>query len=573
MKRAPRWKSRTARVIIYGVLPCLLGLGAAYYLRWSGSVWLAISGILWPIILTSASLAILIRLAFSPYDDRLIATSAWLTLLVTWFYVPMWASAVQVQHTTALIDRDGHVRLASDVARQPGYDVWLLTDNPRIRIVHNTSGTVATNSLLLNYRYAEPYIATRRHQDDLLDPISNAAIAILQEEAKRPRASRIALIDDEGARKVVLEKICRAAVGAQSACPLKMTLIPQNEATALGATWSKFYSEKEAVQEKHAPTLMRLLTQSDAPLVDRDQVFAALLECADSISQISQVAQKPYWLTDDQLAELITRIMASPGSGNEAAAIVAKVVRLKSEQRRALRAKAIDEASIESLLDHAVALRITDSELAQLAPRMREAFSSGPGVAVRALELFGERLPSETQQDAIRGIVNAKASYALMALTSLNFSAELRDDLMQKVLADADYGDFTQAKLSKEKVQGMFTPNEMRALIEMAVKRSEDSEKWMNFTLGSLAISEMTPSERRSLLTGLLFKSPRAALEFVSENRRHLEQDEVNEVTRDYTRTIAADLCLHLSHRNANRRIEYFSEAQLQILRDCAEAK
>ncbi len=574
MKRAPRWQSRTVRAIIYGALPCLLGLGAACYLRWSGSVWLAISGSFWPIILTSASLAILIRLAFSPYDDRLIATSAWLTLLVTWFYVPMWASAVQVQHTAALIDRDGHVRLASDVARQPGYDVWLLTNNPRIRIVHNTSGVVATNSLILNYRYAEPYIATRRDQDNLLDPISNAANAILQEEAKRPRASRIALIDDEAARKVVLEKICQAAAtGAQSACPIKMTLIPQSEATALGATWSKFYSEKEAVQEKHAPTLMRLLTQSDAPLVDRDQVFAALLECADSISQISQVAQKPYWLTDDQLAELITRIMASPEGGNEAAAIVAKVVRLKSEQRRALRAKAIDEASIAALLDHAIALRITDSELVQLASRMRETFSSSPGVAVRALELFGERLPSETQQDAIRGIVKAKASYALTALTNLNFSAELREELMQKVLADADYGDFAQAKLSKDKVQGMFTPKEMRALIEMAVRRSEDSEKWMNFTLGSLAISEMTPSERRSLLTGLLFKSPRAALEFVSENRRYLEQEEINEVTRDYTRTIAADLCLHLSHRNANRRIEYFSEEQLQILRDCADAK
>ncbi len=573
MKRAPRWQSRTARAIVYGALPCLIGLGAAYYLRWSGSVWLAITGSLWPIVLTCASLAILIRLAFSPYDDRMIATSAWLTLLVTWFFVPMWASAIQVPHAAALIDRDGRVRLASEVARLPGYGVWLLTNNPRIRIVHNTSGTVATNSLLLNYRYAEPYIASRRHQDDLLDPISSAATAILQEEVKRPRASRIALLDDEAARKVVLEKICRAATGSQMACPIKMTLVPQNEATAVGATWSKFYSEKEAVQEKHAPTLMRLLTQSDAPLVDRDQVFAALLECADSISQISQVAQKPYWLTDDQLAELITRIMASSESGNEAAAIVAKVVRLKSEQRRALRAKAIDEASIAALLDHAVALRITDSELAKLASRMRSAFSASPGVAVRALELFGERLPPQSQQDAVRDIVKAKASFALMALAHLNFSAELRDELMKKVLTDADYGDFAQAKLSKENVQGMFTPKEMRALIEMAVKRSEDSEKWMNFTLGSLAISEMTPSERRSLLTGLLFKSPRAALEFVSENRRYLEQEEVNEVTRDYTRTIAADLCLHLSHRNANRRMEYFSEAQLQILRDCAGTK
>jgi hypothetical protein len=550
-----------------------LGLGAAYYLRWSGSVWLAIAGTFWPIFLTCTSVAILIRLVFSPYDDRMIATSAWLTLLVTWFYVPMWVSAIQVPHAAALIDSGGRVRLASEVARLPGYEVWLLTNNPHIRIVRNTSGTVVTNFLHLNYSYAEPYIATRPHQDDLLDPISSAATAILQEEAKRPRASRIALLDDDSARKRVLEKICRTAVGDQAACPIKMSLIPQNEATAIGATWSKFYSEKEAVQEKHAPTLMRLLTQSDAPLVDRDQVFAALLECADSISQISQVAQKPYWLTDDQLAELLGRIMASPESGNEAAAIVAKVVRLKSEQRSKLRAKAIDEATIAVLLDHAVAMRITDAEIAQLALRMRAAFSTNPGDAVRALELFGERLPSETQQDAVSEIVKAKASYALMALAHLNFSTELRDDLMKKVLADADYGDFSQAKLSKEKVQGMFTPKEMRALIEMAVKRSEDSEKWMNFTLGSLAISEMTPAERRSLLTGLLFKSPRAALEFVSENRRYLEQEEVNEVTRDYTRTIAADLCLHLSHRNANRRIEYFSEDQLQILRDCAQAK
>jgi hypothetical protein len=71
----------------------------------------------------------------------------------------------------------------------------------------------------------------------------------------------------------------------------------------------------------------------------------------------------------------------------------------------------------------------------------------------------------------------------------------------------------------------------------------------------------------------VLFKSPKAALEFVSENRRYLEPAEVNEVTRDYTRTITTDLCLHLSHRNKIRKMEYFSEAQLRIFRDCAETK
>jgi hypothetical protein len=47
----------------------------------------------------------------------------------------------------------------------------------------------------------------------------------------------------------------------------------------------------------------------------------------------------------------------------------------------------------------------------------------------------------------------------------------------------------------------------------------------------------------------------------------------VNEVTRDYTRTIPTDQCLHLSHRNKNRKMEYFSDAQLQIFRDCAQSK
>jgi uncharacterized protein YceH (UPF0502 family) len=83
----------------------------------------------------------------------------------------------------------------------------------------------------------------------------------------------------------------------------------------------------------------------------------------------------------------------------------------------------------------------------------------------------------------------------------------------------------------------------------------------------------MTPAEQQSLLTELLFRSPKTAFEFVSENRRYLEPADVNEVTRDYTRTITTEFCLHLSHRNSNRKMEYFSEAQLQIFRDCAGSK
>lgn len=570
MKHPSKGQSRLSRAIVFGLLPCLLGLGAAQYLRWSDAVWLTVANWFWPIILSSISAALLIKLVFSPFEDRTSAVAAWLTLVLTWFYVPMWASATELPRTAAVVDRNGNVHLAARATRQPGYRIWLLTSSAGTRIVHDASGQVVTHALVVDYAYAEPYIAARSDQDDLLASLSKATNAVFQEEVKKPRSSRIALLDDTAVRKEVLERICRAAVGAQSPCPINMRLTPEEHATAPGATWSKFYTEEEALQERHLPTLVRLLTQTDTPLVERDKIFSLLLECADSISPISAVAQKPYWLSDDQFAELIARVLASPESGNDAAAIVASVTRLKPEQHRALRAKALDEASIAALLEHAASLHISDSELARLTSRAGPAFSADPAVAVRALELFAGRLPPEAQRAAVVGIVKANASYALKALEHLNFSSELRDLLMKKMLADAEYEDFAKARLTKEKLQIMFSSAELRSLIEMAVKRSETSESWMNFALNSLTVREMTPAERSSLLTGLLFKSPRAALEFVSENRRYLEPDEVNEVTRDYTRTIAADLCLHLSHRNANRRMEYFSETQLQIFRDCA---
>jgi hypothetical protein len=113
----------------------------------------------------------------------------------------------------------------------------------------------------------------------------------------------------------------------------------------------------------------------------------------------------------------------------------------------------------------------------------------------------------------------------------------------------------------------------MRALIAMAVKRSETSGPWLDFAQKSLPIGGMTPAEHQTLLTELLFRNPKAAFEFVSENRRYLDAAEVDEVTREYARTIATDMCLHLSHRNRLRKTDYFSEAQLQIFRDCAGSK
>src|SRR5262249_27006774 len=163
-------------------------------------------------------------------------------------------------------------------------------------------------------------------------------------------------------------------------------------------------------------------------------------------------------LDDDQFDKLIRRILASPGCGNEAVAIISKANRLTSEQRIALRSKALGEAGIAALLAHAVPLRISDPDIAQLATRMRGAFMIDPGAAVRALEVFGERLPTEVQRDAVTEIVKAKPSYALAALRHVNFSTELRRDLMKKVLSDAAYDDFATAGLSKEKLQDMLTP-------------------------------------------------------------------------------------------------------------------
>jgi hypothetical protein len=573
MKYWSKLQNAKSAAVLFGLLPCVLGLGVARYVCWTDTVWLTTAGGFWPIVLLSVSGAILIKLMFSPFKDRTSSVTAWLILAWTWFHVPLWVTARDVPYTAAVIGGDGRVHIVSEVTRDPTLKVWYLTEHFGSRIVHSVVGKVITNALELEYRYSESYIATRRDNEDLSKPLTRAAGAILQEEAALSRGSRIALLEKRAVQDHVLEKICHATIAERIPCPIRLRLSPQSEATVLGATWSTYYTEKEAIEEKHLPTLLRLLTQPDSPLVHRNEVFALLLEIAGDVMPLSQVAQQSYLLDDGQFDKLIGRILASPGCGNEAVAIVSKSNRLTAEQRSALRAKALGDASIATLLAYAVPLRISDPDIAQLAPRMRPAFMVDPSVAVRALEVFGERLPTDIQRDAVAEIIKAKPSYALAALQHVNFSADLRRDLMSKVLSDANHDDFSKVGLPKEKLLGTLTPMEMRALIAMVVKRSEISNEWLDFALNSLPIGAMTPGEQKSLLTEVLFKSPKAALEFVSENRRYLEPAEVNEVTRDYTRTITTDLCLHLSHRNKNRKIEYFSEAQLQIFRDCADTK
>src|SRR5262245_10590802 len=204
---------------------------------------------------------------------------------------------------------------------------------------------------------------------------------------------------------------------------------------------------------------------------------------------------------------------------------------------------------------------------------MRVASELSPEVAVLVLEVFGERLPAEAQNDAVAAILKANASHALAALRHVNFSNSLRAKLLRKIVTDASYEDFEAARLSRDALEEVLTPTEMRDLIASLVKKSETSTKWLGFAVRVLPVYAMTPLERKALLNSLLFESTKSALEFASEQRQYLEAEDVNEITFDYTKTITPDFCLHLSHRNKNRKTDYFSEAQLQIFRDCAHSK
>lgn len=568
MKRRSKSRRWPYRAAVFGVMPCILGLGAGQFLRWNDAIWLTDAGVFWPYTLSAISAAILIKLAHSPIEETTSAVAGWLTLLLTWFYAPIWATGVKVPNTAAVVGKDGRVHVAREATRDAESPVWLLTDRPGTRTVHNVSGKLAASDLELDYSYAASYIATRPDGDDLRAPLADAAGSILSQAAKGSRTSRIALLESRPTQQQLLARICRSVVGDGIACPLKMNLVPKSEAVVPGGVWSTQYSEEEAIAEKHLPSLVRQLTQPDAVLARPDQVFALFLDLADSGEPVVQVARKSHLLDDVQFHQVIQRMLEAD-SGDLAAAVVG-VNRLSERQRQALRQHALDKAAISTIVDNVAAMRITDAEVAHLAARMRPTLLAEPAVAVRVLHIFGNRLPPETQRDAVEGIVRARASYALSALQGLDFAPELRRALLNKVIADASLDDFSAVRLSKEKLLQALTPSELRAVIAMAVARSEASEKWQEFVVEILPVRDMTPAERRMLLDGLIFKSPKVALEFVSKNKELLDPAEVGEVTRDYTRTITRDFCLHLSHRNKNWRTNYFSAEQLRIFRDCA---
>src|SRR6185295_20015247 len=108
----------------------------------------------------------------------------------------------------------------------------------------------------------------------------------------------IALFESHEVHDRLLEGICRAVVQGKIGCPLKLTLSPQSEAMVLGGIWSKYYTEQEAIAEKHLPTLVQLLTQDNSRLIERDKVYALFMELAQTAGELAKVARKSRMLNE-----------------------------------------------------------------------------------------------------------------------------------------------------------------------------------------------------------------------------------------------------------------------------------
>jgi hypothetical protein len=557
--------------IVYAIIPCVLGGALGLGLNWNGTIWLSDTGGVLPVVCVGASLAAAVYLATAEEYDRVVNASAWLLITWTSLYVPLWLTAPGIPTTWALVAKDGTVHVAGEWAATGTDTVWVLSGRTGTRIVRNVEGTFTASAVDVQYRFAKPYIAMCGADEDLSPRIVGAVTAVLATESRKSRSSRSLLFETKQIQDRLIASICRTIVQGDGVCPLKLTLAPQRTATVLGGLWSKQFTEAEAIEERHLPTLVQLLTLDNSRLVERDRVFALLLELAETAGDLAKVARKSRMLGDHQFDELIRRILLAPDAGDEALGIAADVTRLKQEQRQALRAKAFREASVAAIVKHPAAGRISDDELTGLATRMRAPFEANPDVAVSALEVFGVRLPRQAQIDAVAAIGKGRASHAIAALRHLNFSDELRKPLLQKVIADAGLKDL-EAGLSRERLEDIFMSAELRPLIESVLARI-GSKEWLEFAVKILPLRALTAEERKQLLDEVMFASPKAALEFVSENRQYLDPADVNAVTSAYVHTIGHDMCLHLTHRNANRQTEYFSPEQIAIFERCAQRK
>ena len=103
--------------------------------------------------------------------------------------------------------------------------------------------------------------------------------------------------------------------------------------------------------------------------------------------------------------------------------------------------------------------------------------------------------------------------------------------MLQKVIADADTNDLDTPAFSRDKLEDMLTPTEMRSLVANVISKSESSPKWLSYAVRVLPVRAMTIAERKAIVDGLMFASTKSALEFVSENRQYLETGDVGWVT------------------------------------------
>ena len=283
---------------MFGIIPCVLGVGIGQYLRLSGVIWLTDAGGFWPVVCLGASLATFINLAVTSVRDRTLEVCAWLVITWTWLYFPFWLTAAEIPQSSAVVSRDGRVSIAGDSARQPGNKVFLLAGRGGNKIVRNVTGTATINSLEVKYRFAEPYIAGRRDEEDVSKPLIGAVSSALAVESTKSRSARIALFETPKAHGRLIEDICRAVVQDGGACPIKLTLTPQVAAKNVGGVWSKHYTEQEAINEKHLPTLVQLLTQDNSQLGARDAVYSLFMEIADAPGEMAKVARRSRMLDE-----------------------------------------------------------------------------------------------------------------------------------------------------------------------------------------------------------------------------------------------------------------------------------
>ena len=572
-------------VIVLGLLPCLLSIGVGYYLKMNGTVWLSDTSGVWPVVcvLMSAELIVSIvdtiqekmnarqvtffnLLRLGTYSSVVFAFVGWSSL-----YFTLWLGASKVPYTTAIVSH-GVAHKISDSFHGGIGSVLLMTGRSGKKFVRNVEGRVLAQSMEAQYTFDKAFIATRMNEEDLSTIVAASLNTILAPMAKKSRTERVHLLT-QGELEQINKSVCRLIMRGDAGCPLSLKLTPASDSTMRSQVWSTDYSEVEAIAERHLPTLIQLLTNKSLGLAERDTAYDLFMECATQVEQFGIVARTSRILKEKQFDELLERILAAADGGNEAGNTLISVKQLSQQQREKLREKALSDASVEFIVKQAAKMRLTDADVARLSPRMQSVVAQNPTVAVSILDVFGERLPKEAQNASVEAIAHADVGYAIEALRSLNFSTEFRERLMNRILSAAASDEKDLLSVSKEKLEASLTLKEFEALTAALIRNNSISGKRLDFVVQMLPVLAMTHSEQKTVVDELMFVSTKTALEFVSVNHKYLERAIVNDVTRDYVKTIDREFCLHLTHRNRNRKVEFFSQDQIQIFQECALAR